>query len=91
MSISGKVVAGNDIRALKNRSNNSSKRVLHLTQEESNKARSCEEMLMFEKPDESRNKDWPVYGCKAPSLKILQEFLDSISQFIKDTEAGVNT
>lgn len=91
MSIAGKVVAGNDIRALKNRSSQQSKRVLHFTQDETNKARSCEEMLMFEKPDETRDKEWPVYACKAPSLQMLIDFEEGLNQLIKDTEAGITS
>lgn len=46
-------------------------------------------MLMFERPDDNRNKQWPVFGCKAPSLHLLTEFEEGIAQLIKDTEAFV--
>ena len=62
MSIQGKVVVG-DLRALKQqKSNMTAKRVLHFGQDETYKARSCEEMLMFEK-QEQHDKSMPAYAC----------------------------
>ena len=50
MSMQGRAVAGNDIRALKKeKSTAQNKRVLTFGVDESFKAKSCEEMLMFEK------------------------------------------
>jgi hypothetical protein len=48
MSLAGSVVAGNDVRALKQRKEQSKKHVLPLTEEEVTKAKACEEMIMYE-------------------------------------------
>ena len=50
LSLTGNVVAGGDIRALKQRKEESKKQVLPLTEEDVTKAKACEEMIMFEKP-----------------------------------------
>lgn len=46
---------------------------------------------MFEKPDDSRDKQWPIYGCKAPSMHLLTEFEEGIVQLIKETEAFISS
>ena len=49
-SVSGNVVAGNKIRAIKQRGQDVIKRTLPLGDEDMTKAKACEEMIMYERP-----------------------------------------
>lgn len=48
--MSGNVVAGNKIRAIKQREGDIIKRTLPLGDEDMTKAKACEEMIMYERP-----------------------------------------
>ena len=76
MSIQGRVVTGTDIRQLKRAG--PSKRVLTMAQDEMQKAKSCSEMLQFEKPDPLADKAWPVHASLLPDLTIVDEFEKSL-------------
>lgn len=47
------MVAGNKIRAIKQRENDIIKRTLPLEDEDMTKAKACEEMIMYERPASS--------------------------------------
>lgn len=49
-SVSGNIVAGNKIRAIKQRGQEFIKRVLPLGDEDMTKAKACEEMILYERP-----------------------------------------
>lgn len=66
LSLTDRVVAGADIRGLKQRKDTQKKQVLPLTEEDVTKARACEEMIMFEKH--------PVPGAieKVPDMSVVK-------------------
>ncbi len=82
MSINGRTVAGNDIRSLKQQRLVQVKRVLPWGADEMQKAKSCDEMLQFEKPDPQADKTWLPYAYTLPNMSILMDFEDSLNKFI---------
>lgn len=88
LSISGKVVAGGDIRQLKQQKNQQAKRVLAWGPDEIQKAKSCDEMLLFEKADSQCDKSWPLYAYCRPSDSNLEEFSQKVDQFIRESETN---
>jgi len=59
------------------------KRVLPWGLDEMQKAKSCDEMLQFEKSDPNADKSWPAYAYTLPNLAIVIEFEESLSKFLK--------
>ena len=54
------------------------------------KAKSCEEMLMFEKIEQHSDKSWPEYAQGNPDKLVLSDFDENLKGFIETTEAGTN-
>lgn len=85
LSLSGAVAQG-DIRALKQRKEQASKKqVLPLTQDEVTKAKACEEMIMFEKQ--------PVPGstlAPAPDVLIVDSFSTELRNRKESIERELN-
>lgn len=82
MSYQGQAVAGGNIRALRKQKSEANKRVLTWSADETYKARSCEEMLMFEKPDPNADRAWPPYAYPVPNMQSVIEFEQNINKFI---------
>lgn len=74
MSVGHKVVAGSDIRSLKQAKFRQGKRVLGWQPDELQKAKSCDEMLAFEKSDPQAQSSWPPYHFSLPDMTVLHEF-----------------
>lgn len=74
MSLGGKVIAGADIRRLRKAKDKNGKRVLAWAPDELQKAKSCDEMLQFEKYDPRADKSWKPYQHTPPDTKIVTEF-----------------
>ena len=95
-SVSGNIVAGNKIRAIKQRGNDIIKRSLPLGDEDMTKAKACEEMIMYERPVSAtanksggqvskRSETSSLYVFPPPSTVVLVEFEKAVTSFIEET------
>lgn len=57
-----------------------------MSQDEMQKAKSCNEMLQFEKPDPKADKKWPVFAFCQPDLAIVNDFKNSLVKTIQEAE-----
>lgn len=100
-SVSGNVVAGNKIRAIKQREGDIIKRTLPLGDEDMTKAKACEEMIMYERPvsaavsksggqASTRGEPSTIYVFPAPSTVVLGEFEKAVASFIDETQPQTN-
>lgn len=100
-SVSGNIVAGNRARALRKGKDGQQviKRTLPLAEDDMNKAKACEEMILYERPVNSAQQPVasPINTARKdggqlqpempspPNVQTLLEFENAVTAYIKDT------
>lgn len=91
MSLTSKVVAGADVRSLRNRkTSGTNKRILPLSQDDMQKSKVCDEMINFEKQDPQFEKEQYPFSYGLPESSVLPDFESSLAEFIKKLENGTD-
>ena len=87
-SVSGNIIAGNRARALRKGKDQQIKRTIPLGEDDMGKAKACEEMILYERPDSSTAQPYPSSsptnsGAKGASVdqELVHTRLNSLKEF----------
>ena len=80
MSLKTNVVAGSDVRSLRNQRSSSTKYLLPIEQVDMQKIKACEEMIQFEKSDGASKVNPQL--AHAPNCAVITEFSSGIDKYL---------